>query len=125
MRLILKILAKGLFQKLIALLALDCLLYFSTNARNVASLILIVGFVLLLATSYYIFYGLIAISQLYGFKVHHQNRLALSLTGVFGALIALQSVGELSPHDVIVLLPLGLIAYLYSSYGAKKRDQLL
>ncbi len=51
----------------------------------------------------------------------HRKRQARVLTGLVGGLIALQSIGELGPRDVLVLLPLALIAYLYVSYGKAER----
>lgn len=112
-------------QKLIILLVLDVALWGTTDARSVSSLVLMLGFLLLLATTYYLLYELLALARFYGTAFKHQQRLALSLTGVIGCLVALQSVGELSPRDAAVLVPIGLLAYFYSSYGAKKRDQLL
>lgn len=125
MRLFGKLLAKSYIYKMMGLLILDGLLFLTTNARSVASIFLVVGFVLLLMTGYYLFRGLFSIARLYGLKIHNQRQLAISLTGACGALIALQSVGALSTRDALVILPIGLITYVYSSYGANKRDQLL
>jgi hypothetical protein len=125
MRLIFKLIIKRPLQKLIAIIILDVLIFCNTNAHSVTSLILVLGFVMLLVTAYYLFYCVLAALRLYGIKVHHQKRFALSLSGVSGAFIGLQSVGELSSRDALVILPIGIILYFYSSYGVNTRGQML
>lgn len=119
MKLLVGALARRHVRYFIILLGLDMLVFGSSDARKVPSYILIVGFVLLLATVYQAFYGVLSLSRLYGLKLKRRGRFALYLTGVVGILIALQSIGELSPRDVAVLLPLAVIGYLYSSYSSK------
>ena len=117
MKVIVKLLARRHIRQLIILLAADSALFGLSNAKNVPSVMLMVGFVLLLATIYQLMYGLLAAIGMYGLRFRRQQRLALSLTGLVGMVVALQTIGELSPRDVVVLLPLAVIAYLYSSYG--------
>ena len=125
MHFIKQLLTKSFFYKLAGLLVIDVLFFSATNARTVASIFLVAGLILLIATIYYLIYGLLSLARFYELKIYNQKRLAGSLTGVCGALLPLQSLGELSLRDVLVILPIGLIAYLYVSYGANKRDQLL
>lgn len=104
-------------QRLLGLLAVDGVVFGSTNAGNAPSFMLIVGFLLLVVTFYYLVCGLLALSRLYGLTVKRKYRLAGSLTALIGFLVALQSIGELNTLDVAVLLPLVIIAYVYSFYG--------
>jgi hypothetical protein len=105
------------FAPLALVLLLDAILFGSINARTTSSLFLMAGFVLLLATLYYVLRGLLALAGFYGFKVKRPRYLAFYMSGILGCLIALQSIGELGSRDAAVLLPLGLLAYLYTSYG--------
>jgi high-affinity Fe2+/Pb2+ permease len=124
MRFTLKALARRHTRQFIILLGLAALMYGGSNAKNVPSLLLMVGFLLLLGVLYHFFYGLLSLAGLYGLKLKRQNRFALCFTGVTGLLVALQSIGELSPRDVVVLLPLAGLAYIYSSYGASEKRNL-
>jgi hypothetical protein len=102
----------------LGLVVADLTVFTQTNATRVASFTLIIGFLALAATVYYAAYGLLAFARLYGLPVRRKRRLAASLTGLAGCLVALQSVGELNVRDVLLLLPLVTIGYLYSFYGA-------
>lgn len=99
------------------LLIMDAVVFGSKDADRVASFILIIGFLLLLTTFYYAAYGLLAFARLYGLPIKRKRRLAGSVTGLVGCLVALQSVGELNVRDVLVLLPLVIIGYIYSFYS--------
>lgn len=108
-------------RRLIALLAVDSVVFGSTNAGNAPSFMLIIGFVMLAVTFYYLIHGLLALARLYGLTVRRKYRLAGSLTVLISFLVALQSIGELNSLDIAVLLPLMLIGYVYSFYGAAAR----
>ena len=119
MRLIFKAMFSRRMKYLMALVVLDSIIFGGSNAKMVASFMLAIGFILLLATVYQVFHGILSLGRLYGLRLKRQNRFALYITGVTGIVIALQSIGELTLRDVVVLLPLAGIAYLYSSYGSK------
>lgn len=79
---------------------------------------LVAGFLLLAVSLYAVLLGVLKIGSWYGLSsVKHRRRLARTTAGVLSGIIALQSIGELSSRDILVLLPLALIAYLYMSYG--------
>ncbi|HTB48743.1 MAG TPA: hypothetical protein VK712_01530 [Verrucomicrobiae bacterium] len=102
------------------LLVADGLFFTLTDPERLPSFAWIIGFVLLALTLYVLAYAVLGVGSWYGlpFK-RHRRRLAGVLAGLVSGLLALQSVGELSARDVLVLLPLALIAYLYSSYAEK------
>lgn len=101
------------FWRISGLLAADLLLFGTTDPGTVPSYLLIVGFILMSATLYYLLDGLLALARLYGFPIRRRRRvlraLALSLSGV----LALQSIGQLSVKDVLILAPLTALAYFY------------
>lgn len=106
---------------MIGLLALDGAFFTLTNPNQVDSLVLIVGFLLLSLTSYLLVSRLCVVSQLYGLPLAKQShRVALFGTGVIAGLLALQSIGELTLRDLLVVVPLGIVMYLYLSYGKNK-----
>jgi hypothetical protein len=118
-----KHLTKTHFLLPLSLLIIDSLVFGLTDPNKVPSFMLIVAFLLVAATLYCVTRVFIRVSRIYGFKVSHPRRLALILTSISGGLIALQSMGELTGRDMLVLLPLIVLSYLYVSYGRNSRDQ--
>jgi uncharacterized membrane protein YfhO len=117
-----KLLTHPRIRVILILLIADSLLFSLTNPDNVPSLMLISGFLLLAATFYYLVLGLMAVAGWYGLSTpKHRRRFARLTTGVVAGVIALQSIGELSARDILVLLPLAILAYLYVSYGQVNR----
>jgi hypothetical protein len=105
------------------LLVLDMLFFGSLNPQRVASFVLIIGFGLLSLTTYWLLAGLTALPGLYGLSTHasrsgrHRSRLVAPLTALVAGLIALQSIGQLAPRDVLVLTVLTLLLSVYMSYA--------
>ncbi len=108
---------RRLLSRLGLLLLADAIVFAGTDARKVNAIILIIGFGLLVATLYWVVYGSLAFIRLYGIVVKQKRRLAGSLTGMAACIVALQSVGELNVKDVLLLLPLVTIGYIYTAYG--------
>jgi hypothetical protein len=106
------------FRRLAALIAADLLFFGMTDPANVPSFALIIGFLLFAITLYQFVKGLIRFGSWYGLTfTQRQQRLARITTGVVAGLVALQSMGQLGGRDVLVLVPLALVTYLYISYG--------
>lgn len=103
---------------LASLLLTDIVIFSGSNPHNAPSLMLITGFGLLMVNFYLLMLGLASLSS-YGLLSggRHHRRFARLATGLFAGLVALQSVGELGPRDIVVLLPLTVLGYLYISYG--------
>jgi hypothetical protein len=106
------------------LLALDIILFTSTNATKAPSFAVIVGFGLLVLTIYAVIAELLALAGLYGLKLVRRRQLTIYLSVLVGGLIALQSIGELARRDVVVWLPLMFISYVYSAYVKPDRRNL-
>jgi hypothetical protein len=97
---------------------LDALFFSLTDPARVAPLWLIVGFILAVATMYWFFRAAMLLLGVYSKAVRKQARqLARVLTLAAALLIALQSMGQLSLRDVLVLAPLLIIAYTYIRYN--------
>ena len=96
------------------LFALDGLFFGLTSPAKVAAPTLFIGFLLVVATLYRLLQGLSKIAGWYGIRFgRHRQRFLRLLTGVFAGIIALQSIGELTTRDIIVILPLAVVSYLY------------
>jgi hypothetical protein len=109
----------------LGLFFVDILFYTLSNPNKDPSYMVIVGFVLLILSVYLIINLTFALLHLYGLRMKRKKPLSLYLTGMVGLIIALQSVGELSPRDVLELLPIVIIGYAYTDYmrpNHKKTD---
>jgi hypothetical protein len=120
---ILKSIGRKRAGQLTLLVLTDIVFFGATNAHKANTYTMIIGFGLLMATAYAIIYGLVALSRLYGLPIRNRNKLTVYLTCVMAVLFALQSIGELDPRDILVLVPLSLIAYVYSSYSQANKRQ--
>lgn len=114
---IMKLISNRHFGLLILLLAADGLLFGLTDATKVPAAVVMLGVILICATFGYLIYGSLSMLRLYGLPIKRRRQLVVYVTGVFAMLLALQSIGELRPRDAAVLLPLAVIAYLYSIYA--------
>jgi hypothetical protein len=112
------------FWQALGVLIVDVAFFTKTDASKIPPFILIIGVVLLVFTCYELFYGLLSIARLYGLPIRYKNRLAVYLSGVLGLIVALQSIGELTPHDILVLLPLATLGYIYGVYTTARRRNL-
>lgn len=106
------------------MLIVDIAFFTRTDASKIAPFLLIVGILLLAATFYELIYGLLSFARLYGLPIRHKNRLAIYLSGILVLIVALQSIGGLTPRDILVLLPLTTIGYIYGLYTSTRRRNL-
>ena len=91
-----------------------------SDPSKVPSFTLIIAFGLLLLVLYQLIFGLLTVGSWYGLLADRRGRRRLSvvLTGLVGGLVALQSIGELSHRDVLVLIPL-MVGFYFYSYAAR------
>ena len=79
---------------------------------------LIVGFVLVALSTYGLLRLCLAMLAFYGVPLKHKGRRIALLVGISCAIsLALQSLGELTMRDVVVLTLLSGLAYIYMTYG--------
>ena len=120
---ILKLLRHSRFWQGIALVAVDGLFFSTTNPTRVVSSVLIGGFLLLIVSLYYLYGLLLAAVRLYGLSLGRRSRrVTLFATAITVGLLALQSIGELSFRDILVLGPLAIVLYVYLGYGRFKPE---
>ena len=105
---------------LLITLALDLILFGFTDPANVSPVWLMAGFVLAVATIYWFFRLGTAFLGVYFRAVRNNRRQLTRLLTVFGAIVlGMQSMGQLSLRDVLVLAPLVIVGYFYLHYGKR------
>lgn len=112
------------FWRLSGLLAADFLVFGATNPNDTVSFMLIVGYILLCVTLYYLLDALLGLSRFYGVPLKHKKRFLRSAILLISGLVALQSIGQLSSRDIVVLAPLSVLLYLYIAYTRSGRQRL-
>ena len=112
-----KLISRLHFWRISGLAAADILLFGTTDPGNTVSFMLIVGFLLLSATIYYLLDGILAFLKLYGLAPRNRKRVLRTSTMVVCGVLALQSMGQLSMRDLLILAPLTLLAYFYLAYS--------
>ena len=107
--------------RIAALLLVDSIFFGAINPRDTLAIVIVVGFALLVVTIYTIVDLLLVVAErVVRFKERTRHRILLSVTAVTGMLIAMQSIGQLTPRDVLAIVPLVLVGAFYVSY--QKRD---
>ncbi|HSW85425.1 MAG TPA: hypothetical protein VLF79_02310 [Candidatus Saccharimonadales bacterium] len=103
--------------KVLGLIFLDGLVFGLINSNSSPAFMLVVGFILIILSLRYLLLGFLTIARLYGLSFKQKNRLVNYMTVLISFMIALQSIGELNSRDVLVMLPLIILGYLYSLYA--------
>lgn len=111
------------FWRIGGLLAADILLFGTTDPKSTLSFMLIVGFLLLSATVYYLLDALLSFTKLYGLPLRHKRRVLRTSTMTVCGLLALQSIGQLSLRDILILGPLTALMYFYVAYSKASRQR--
>ena len=102
----------------LVLVVADSLFFTTTNPNKVASSVLIVGFVLVAFSIFGLLRLVLAAATFYGLPLQNRGRRVALLVGISMAIaVALQSLGELTLRDVVVLILLTGLIYVYTSYG--------
>ncbi|HET7320252.1 MAG TPA: hypothetical protein VFI84_01540 [Candidatus Saccharimonadales bacterium] len=107
----------------LTVMVLDIAFFSTTDPSKVAAPWLIVGYILAVATLYWVVRALVAFLGLYSKGLRRQKKRftkVLTLTGAI--LLAMQSVGQLSLRDIAMIVPLALLSYFYFTYGRSKRE---
>jgi hypothetical protein len=108
----------------LCLFVIDLIFFTSTNTTSDPSYLIIIGFFLVSLSFYCLTYIVLSLIKFYGLPINRKRRLSWYITALFSSLIALQSIGQLSPKDVAVLMPLAVIGYLYTGYAKSAREKI-
>lgn len=101
----------------IGLIISDGLFFGLTNPVKVASILVIIGFALVTLTVYWLSFNVQKVLALYAPWLSRQRKLSLTITGGVASLMALQSIGQLTVRDSL-LIPLAAAAvYAYLGYN--------
>jgi hypothetical protein len=112
------------FWRISGLLLTDMVVFGATNPNDTLSVMLIIGYILLCITIYYLLDVILNLSRLYGVPIKHKKRFLRSAVLLISGLVALQSIGQLSSRDILVLAPLSVLMYLYIAYTKSSRQRL-
>ncbi len=104
------------FLIMMSLLVLNGLFFSITNPDHINSGMLIVGFIFLGVTIYAIMDLFLYLISRTGVNIKNRRRLAIFLAILFSVLLALQSIGQLSARDILVIIPLWLMFYIYLTH---------
>ncbi len=104
------------FLELMAVIALDAIFFGITNPGKVNSLWLIVGIVLLGISLYVVIKILLVFLVKLGFKIKNRRKLAIFTASLICFLLALQSIGQLSIRDVLIIVPITVLLYVYLTF---------
>ncbi len=110
--------------RLLLLITVDFIFFGSTSATKVTSYLVIVGFVLWALSVYAIIYYALVVIKMYGLPIKNKRRLTSYLTILFSGFFALQSIGELSTKDILVIMPIAIIGYAYINYFRSDSQQI-
>ncbi len=104
------------FWQVLIIIAIDALFFGLVNPNKVNSLFLIAGFILFGITLYIILQIFLGFLIKLGFKIKHRRKLAGFIVSLSCLLLALQSIGQLSIRDVLIILPLAVLLYIYAAH---------
>jgi hypothetical protein len=99
------------------LIVIDMGFFGLTDPNKVDSGLLIIGYLLLVVTLFAVMRLLARVISLYGVPKNQANRVMGMTGGVISLCLALSSVGELSMRDLVVILPLAALLYIYLFYA--------
>lgn len=100
----------------IVLLVLDGLFFGLTNPNKINSVFLVIGFVLFGLSLYLFVQIFLTFLHKLGFKVKNRGKLAGFVAILASILLAMQSIGQLSDRDVLIIIPLAILLYIYVAY---------
>lgn len=107
-------------QRAATIMGADALFFGLTDPARAPSVLFIVAFLLMVVSLYYLVRGFMALMAWYGVRATRSKRVALTVAAVVGGLMALQSINQLTTRDMVVVVPLVMVAYFYFSYNGRQ-----
>lgn len=112
------------FAAIASTLVLDMVYFYAIDPRTTNSLGLALGFIMLSATI--VMFGILA-AQLWSRVLFPDTplratlRVTCAISGVLVFLLGLQSIGQLTFQDIVMLTPFALVLLFYTGYGKRFR----
>ena len=108
----------------LALLIIDSVFFGATDPAQAPSGFFIIAFILAGFSFYWVANLLYQSAMSYGAPLRHRKRAVIYTTICLMIVVALQTVGQLSSRDIVLILPFALMAYLYISYQQQHYQNL-
>lgn len=102
--------------QIIAILIIDGFFFGFVNPNKVNSLYLIVGFILVGITIYIFLQLLMTFFIKIGIRIKNRRKIAVFVSILLSLLLSLQSIGQLTVRDVIIIVPIAVLLYIYTAY---------
>ncbi len=103
----------GKLFSLILVLVLDGLFFSFTNPNRINQIFLLISFILVGLSLFFIFYNIGSYLNLVGFKIKHVFKASLIISIILVLSLALKSIGQFSLIDFVTLLTFSIVLYIY------------
>lgn len=104
------------FWEILIILVIDGFFFGLTNPNKINSVFLIAGFILLGLTLYLLVQIIMSYLIKLGFKFKNRREIAIFSSVLVVILLALQSIGQLSGRDVLIIIPAIILLFIYLTY---------
>jgi len=109
------------YRRYLLLIVVDGL-FFGLISPSSSTFVIIPAFLLVILSVYALCTLVVAyIGKMFAVKPTNQKRIVGMITASSALVVALQSIGQLTVRDVVTIVPLILVLYLYSSYTKSRR----
>jgi Ca2+/Na+ antiporter len=104
------------------LIILDAGFFSLVDPRNSSSFMIIIGCILIGLTLYLVLRALTRLAGVF-FTIsdHTQRRFVIFITILLMFMLLMQSIGQLSLKDILAIVPLMIVLYLYLTYTSKTK----
>ncbi|HEX7368519.1 MAG TPA: hypothetical protein VF261_02585 [Candidatus Saccharimonadales bacterium] len=113
----------GIGLRLLALVLADIFFFGYIDPVSAYAVVVILGFVLLVVNVYVLVSLVLSfLARLLPLGGGLRKRLKFAVTGFIGALVAMQSIGQLTLKDMFAIVPLLILLAFYLSYQHKEQS---
>jgi Ca2+/Na+ antiporter len=109
------------YRRYLLLLVVDSI-FFGLLSPTTSAFVIIPAFILIILSIFSLLTLILSyIGTIMPIKSENQKRVVVMLTVSTAVIVALQSIGQLTVRDVVTIVPLILVLYLYMSYSKSRR----
>ena len=107
---------------ILPLIVADIVFFSLINPANSSSFMIILGCILTALSIYMIIFGLTRLLAIFiTVSRRTQRRFAIFITLVLMFLLLMQSIGQLSLRDILAIVPLMVVLYIYLTYTSRTK----